>query len=475
MSAAFAPGFSTRPIVLLSKKRALQNPVPWVNGRWRGIGFCRLRIAVLFFLGAWPAAAQEALHNMLAGDAAAESRELQMQTIQSQDYTFKEGDFRLLLAPSVALEWNSNVNLANTNVLDDYIISPDVEVRASYPWLQGNLLYFDVTAGYDWYLKHSQFSSFELNSSSGTGLSLDFAVKDVIVNVHDWITYAQGSGQNQVGANSGNAFTGNTANAAVANTATYGTFQNTAGLSATWDLNQVKLSAGYDHENVLSTSAQFDDIDRSAEMLFAQAGFQVHPKATAGLETTAAYTTYTKQLLNNNDAYTVGPYFEIRPDPFLSISLHGGYSTYLFQDTSTAIQTHSQNSWYADLKVTHRPTDSVSYTLDVGREVQLGIQSDLLEDWYVRPTVTWNIMKGLDLVTFIFYEHGDQGVGSTGSLPGSANGNFDWYGGSLSVQHALTSQLNLGLSYFLTFRTASSANDGYAQNLVALQLTYHPK
>lgn len=475
MNAVVLAVFSTLPDGLIPGKRIGPGGRPSGRGRWPGTGFCRPRLAVLVFLGAWPAAAQEALHNMLAADSAARSRDQQMQGIQTQDYTFKEGDFRLLLAPSAAVEWNSNVNLANTNVLDDYILSPALEIRASYPWLQGNLLYLDVTAGYNWYLKNSEFSSFELNSSSGTGLSLDVAIKDVIVNVHDWISYAQGAGQNGVGANSGNAFAGNTANAAVANTATYGTFQNTAGLSASWDLNQVKLSAGYDHENVLSTSAQFDDIDRSAEILFARVGVPVQPKVTVGLETTAAYTTYTEQLLNDNDAYTIGPYVEIRPDPFLSVSLHGGYSTYLFQDTSTALQTQNQNSWYVNLKVAHEPSESVSYVLDLGREVQLGVQSDLLDDWYVRPTVTWKIMKGLDLVTFFFFEHGEQGVGSTGSLPGSVNGAFDWYGGSVSVQHALTSQLNLGLTYSFTCRTANSANDGYSQNLVALQLTYHPK
>ena len=111
--------------------------------------------------------------------------------------------------------------------------------------------------------------------------------------------------------------------------------------------------------------------------------------------------------------------------------------------------------------------------LDIGREVQSGAQSDLVEDWYVRPNITWKIINGLDFNTSISYEHGDQGVGSVGSLPGSPNSKFGWFTGGLSLQHPLTSRLTLSLDYRLTVRSSSTPNDGYTQNMVGLQLTYH--
>ena len=433
------------------------------------------RIAVLVLLAALPTPAQEALQNMQAGNKAADSRAQQMQSAQSQDYTLKKGDFRLMVMPSLGLQYNDNVNLANTNALDDFIVSPAVGITASYPLSERNLIYLDITAGYDWYIRHSRFSTFDLNSSSGTGLSFDIAIKDFTINLHDWVNYSQGAGQNGSGANVANGFSGNTANAAVANTATYGTFQNTAGLSGTWDLNQVTLSAGYDHQNVLSTSGQFDDVSHSSEMFFVRGGLQVHPKVTVGVESTASLTSYDQNVLNNNDAYTVGPYIEFRPGPSFTATVRGGYSTYQFQNTSATIHTTSQDGWYAGLSIAHQPTEFIKYSLDAGREVQLGTISDLLEDWYVRPTVTWTFIKGLSIATFFFYEHGNQGVGSTGSLPGFSNGTFDWYGGGFSLQHELTSRLMLGLNYRITSRSSGAPNDSYTQNLVALQLTYHPK
>jgi hemolysin activation/secretion protein len=109
----------------------------------------------------------------------------------------------------------------------------------------------------------------------------------------------------------------------------------------------------------------------------------------------------------------------------------------------------------------------------MGREVQSSAQSDLVEDWYVRPNISWKIIRGFDFNTSFSYEHGNQGVGSVGSLPGSPNGKFDWFTGELSLQHPLTSRLTLGLDYRFTVRASATPNDGYTQNMVGLLITYH--
>jgi len=418
------------------------------KGRW---------IAMLMLLAALPAPAQEALQNSIAGEAAATSRNEAMQSQQPENYTFKKGDFQMLVLPSLGFDWNDNVNLSKTNVWQDYIVKPAVGITASYPFSERNLLYLDFSIGYDRYLEHPQLSTFDLNSNSKTGLSFDIGIKDVTTSLHDWISYSQDSSQN----------------ATVANTPSYGTFENTAGLSSTWDLNQVTLSAGYDHENVLATSSQFDDVNHASEMLFARAALQVHPKVTVGLESSANFTAYDQRALNNSDTYSVGPYVEFRPGDYFTLTVRGGYSINQFQNTSTNIQTANQDSWYGSVNISHQPTDFISYSLDAGREIQSSAQSDLVEDWYVRPNITWKIIRGLDFNTSISYEHGNQGVGSVGSLPGSPNGKFDWYNFGLSLQHPLTSRLTLGLNYRLTLRTSATPNDGYTQNMVGLLITYH--
>jgi hypothetical protein len=45
----------------------------------------------------------------------------------------------------------------------------------------------------------------------------------------------------------------------------------------------------------------------------------------------------------------------------------------------------------------------------------------------------------------------------------------------LSVQQTLTRRLTLGAIYRLTLRASNLSNQSYNQNLVGLQLTYHPQ
>jgi uncharacterized protein (PEP-CTERM system associated) len=101
--------------------------------------------------------------------------------------------------------------------------------------------------------------------------------------------------------------------------------------------------------------------------------------------------------------------------------------------------------------------------------VQTGIQSDAIEDWYVRPGIRWDIIKNVNLNTSISYEHGNQGEGN---VAGNLTETFDWLGASVGVSYSIIKKLSLGLNYRLTLRSSNIANDEYTQNFVGLTLTY---
>jgi hypothetical protein len=147
-------------------------------------------------------------------------------------------------------------------------------------------------------------------------------------------------------------------------------------------------------------------------MLSARAGFQVHPKVSTGIELTTAFTSYDQPTLNNNVNYSAGLYTDWRASEALAMQLRGGYTFYNFLGTSQSVQTSDLNSWYLDANVSHAVTKAITYSLDAGHEVQLGMQSDVTEDWYVRPAVTWKFIKDLAFQTSLSYLHGNQGVGN---------------------------------------------------------------
>ena len=414
-----------------------------------------LWLAALILLVTRLASAQEALRTSLAGNAAAEARRLQL---QSMAYTLKSGDFRLLVTPSLALNWNDNINLTKDNPESDFILSPVVALNASYPLTTYNLLNLSVDFGYNKYINHDAFSQWYLGSASG--VSFDVYVKDFWINLHDNFDYSQDSAQD----------------AAVAGTGSYGTFENTAGLSVTWDLEDVTLTLGYDHQNVMATSDQFNNstnsINHASELVVARAGLKLHPKLTVGVEGTASFTTYDQAVLNNNQEYSAGIYGDWRPGSYFSVQPRLGYTIYDVSQTSTYIQGGNLTTWYGDLTLTHQATDFLSYSLSAGHEISLGIESDAIEDSYFRPSANWNVIKNVTLQTSLFYEHGDEVGGQQASL---LEKNYDWYGGSLSLSYSPMKRLRISLNYRLTMRSSDVASGEYTQNMVGLQITYIPQ
>ena len=148
-----------------------------------------------------------------------------------------------------------------------------------------------------------------------------------------------------------------------------------------------------------------------------------------------------------------------------------GYTIFDSSQTSVFIKGENLTSWYADLTLTHQATDYLSYSLSLGHEIQPGIQSDAIEDSYVRPSVDLSLVKNVTLNASLFYEHGSEGGGQQASLLES---NFDWYGGSLGLGYSPTKRIRVSLNYRLTLRSSNEASREYTQNTIGLQLAYTP-
>ena len=429
--------------------------------------FCRA-LTISMVLVAGLASAQVSLRNSLAGDAAAEAGR---QQLDSQAYTYKAGDFRLLAAPSLEMDWNDNVNSSRTSAQSDFILQPLLQLTASYPLTQRNLLSLNLGVGYEEYLRHGALSRAYISSDSGAAFNL--YIKDFAINFHDRFTMTANS----------------QSEAAISGTAVYGTFINTAGLTVTWDLEDIVLTLGYDHQNTLSEFQQFDYTDNSAELPLARVGVHLRPDLTVGIEGTASYTTYTHAVLNDNQSYSIGAYADWNPGTYFHVQPRAGYTIFQFQHTSQSaqvfeltpsgipiivpsapsIQTADTTSWYADLTVSHEVSKVVSYHLSAGHEIRLGIQSDAVEDTYFRPGVTLAVFRNVDLTTSLIYEHGNQGAGN---VQGNLKETYDQYGAGVSASCEVMKRLKATLNYQLTVRSSTLAQARYTDNLVGLRLTY---
>ncbi len=283
--------------------------------------------------------AQELFRTVVPRQTESQSRDLDLQNLP---YTFKAGDFRLLVTPSVELDWVDNVNLSHNDALQDWIFRPLVQFDASYPISVRNLLQFKVGIGYDVYLDHSEFDALRL--ISGSEFSFDTYIGDFVINVHDRFNYIQDPAEE----------------AAVASTARFGGLFNTAGVSTTWDQQDLLLGLGYDHQNFLASSSEFDYLNRASELLSAEAGFRVHPRILLGTEAGGSFTTYERSSLNDNTGYNAGVFAQWRPGEYFRAEAHAGYAAYLFDQTSVPLgerdrlRAQDRDSWYASIRVTHQ-------------------------------------------------------------------------------------------------------------------------
>src|SRR5207253_1126857 len=94
---------AARASLLLSPWRLRGLRIGARRGRW---------LAASIFLASRMASAQEALRNSLASQVTAQARRVQQ---ESGLYTVKAGDFRLLVTPSLRIDWNDNVNVSKSN------------------------------------------------------------------------------------------------------------------------------------------------------------------------------------------------------------------------------------------------------------------------------------------------------------------------------------------------------------------------
>ena len=420
-------------------------PTVGPSHRWTVPPRLALPLCVPIFLAALGTTrAQEALRYSLTGEAAAVQRGRQK---EGQPYSLEAGDLKLLIRPSLDIAYNSNINLYENDAKSDGILRPMLQLNADYPITELNTLNVNVGVGYEFYFQHDEYSSLVL--TPGSQLSFDIYIKDLWINIHDTFYYQQDPAIDP----------------SVSGSERYGGFYNTAGLSGVWDLDDIVLSLGYDHYTFISSTSQYDYLDRGTELPVGRAGFRFSSAVTAGLEATGSFNRYDQSLLNNSTGFSVGGYADWQVGEYLKVTPHAGYAAYYFDQTSLSLQAQDQDAWYFGLGVAHRLNEKVSYTLNAGHELRLGIYSDLVDAWYVRPYVNLRVIKDVTLTLGAPYEHGQY-------KGGGQNDKYDWFGGSVGLGYQLMEKLTTSLTYRFTIRDSSADDSSYTQNLVELRFSY---
>lgn len=435
------------------------------------IACVRCGATIILWLYVAPLMAQDLVHNLTSYDT---QTNMGPPRVGGDQYTIKSGNFGLMVAPSLELDWNDNINTTTSGGQQDFILQPFMQLTGTYKLTKRNVLTLALGIGYDEYLEHPIYNTLYLQS--GSRLAFDFFVKDFEINVHDLAQYTQDTGSQ----------------AGVSGTAFFGGLFNSAGVTGNWNLHDLTVTLGCDYQTYISSSSLFEYLNSDTEAPVARAGFHLRPNLTAGLETAATFSTYSGDVLNNNQSYSAGAFSDWKPDKFFDISARAGYAIYDYDNTSQssevfmetptggvvgtpsdeAIRTADQGAWYAGLSITHQVTDKINYRVTVDHEIVPGVQSDADEVTRGGLTINWSIRKALSLQPTFNYEHGQQGVGN---ISGNVSETYNWLNGGLSANYAITTALLLRLGYRRSTRFSNLTGGSYGQDVVSLQLIYHFK
>ncbi len=388
--------------------------------------------------------AQEALGVSLAGEQAARYRKIAREL---QPYTFKMDEAEVRLGGIFATEWNDNITLLEQDTITDVIFRPQVTTDISWPITAANFLEVNVATGYSKYLSHSEFDRpFIL---PGSAVAFDVFIRDVKLTFEDRLSYQRDSAESAV----------------VAGTAEFGGLDNLAGLQALADWNDANLSLSYHHRLFVATASEFAYLDRSSHQFFSRFTLKPRPDVRVGTEAGLTPTTYLDSFLRDNLSYSGGAFAEWTLSPHITLNGRGGAVFYHYEAAPGSSAAQDVRNLYFSFGVNHRLRKSLSVSLDIGQDSQLGVNNDLTELFYLRHGVNWMISQHVSATGNFAYESGtESGVAQSES--------FDRFSVELAGSWQWSARWNARLSWRFTSRGSDIPSRGYDNHRVVLGIGY---
>jgi hypothetical protein len=268
---------------------------------------------------------------------------------------------------------------------------------------------------------------------------------------------------------------------ALTGVAVYPRLENTVGARIDWLPGRWAFALGYSHDDFISTSSQFEYLNRSSEYFFGRAGWRFAERTQLGLEASASFTDYQLPIQPNNKNISFGPYLEWQVTQALDVTLRGGSVIYLFDTPQKSLQGSELDSFYFGLELNQQLTDFLSHRLNVRRDIRQGVNqgSGYIEELTATYAISWALTQRITVGANFIYEHGKQPydfpvfIFPFGQVIFETVENYDRYGGGPSITWQATDRISASVAYNYWLRQSNLPGLGYSQNSVLFTLKYN--
>lgn len=350
------------------------------------------------------------------------------------------------------VEFNDNVGISENNRESDFIFRPMLRLDSQWRVSRLNTIHLNFGLGYSKYLDHSDLDTKSLLVDPGSELAFDIYVGDFLrLNFHDRFAIVQ----NPVDEIN------------LSNAKRFDRLQNTAGVTAISDLNDLQLVLGYDHFDYRSFDDEFDYLDRREEQVFASAALKLSDAVTVGVDAHGALVNYLTDYNNNGVTYGAGPFLEVTLSPYTRLRVAAGYQGMDFDGNGESGDNSDYNGWYGTAAITQRLNQYWSHTVSVGHEARLGLAVNFAEYSFARYVANWrvNTRTNADVETFL------EDANESGTSAQNSEHAFRW-GVGASVSRRLGDNLTVALRYRFVNKDSDLELRSYYQNVGVLSVNY---
>ncbi len=365
-------------------------------------------------------------------------------------YNLKCGKVTARVTGSVDVEYNDNVDLANSNAQSDFSIGARVGVGFRLPVTQANIMQFDLELGYRWYLNHPSINS--VSVAPNTHWDQTIVMDQVRLNLHDnFSIQVDPLLRQEISGTPGKLIN-------------FRRLHNVAGISADWQpARRWVFFGGYDYAIDVGLSDDFSAIDSNTHSFNGGVEYQISQRLSARIAGGYSFSEYAKHIQNGGDSYNVGPGISWHPTKRIDIDASVGYWVSRFDQTGTIGDTSQFAGMSFSVSARQTINRQTSHNVRFSRSISPGLGSNYTDGYTVQYGLVRQITRNISLNGTLAYEpFRSSGIGGE---EGSR------YLFTLGTGFQLTSAWHAGLGYAFAWKDSSLANRSYTQNRLTLDLT----
>ncbi|MEO6054247.1 MAG: hypothetical protein ABIP97_09565 [Chthoniobacterales bacterium] len=439
-------------------------------GYFPGIGVFALLVLVAFATYSY---GQEGTRPSQAGSVAFHHllQEVAGPSSGNDRYNFRIGQSEWYLAARFSTEYNSNINLSQTNAIPDIIFRPALDMRVFWKMTKRNYLAAKFSVEYDQYMSNPSYNQFQLGVDPDTIFEFNmFIHNDIKIRF-----YEQPSTQRSAANNS-----------TLANVQSYSIFNNIAGVSVLWDLNRVTLQAGIERSDQLSMNSNFQGLNSYTYTGYLTASVMLNPTLFVGGRLSQGITTYDSSVLNNNQNTTAGLFAQGQLSRYTAFRIEGGLQVLTFSDSglppdnTTPVnfnpngQTNVTQNFgggnfvgpYLTWNIGNRLNKYFTQGLDASLQATPGTSSNYAYIAGLNYNLSWRMNKKVNVSFNTFFQYGIQSGDSEDT------GTYEQYGAKLRFDYFLVKYLNIFTEFGVIVRASELDQQSYNQLRAILGLQY---